>query len=176
MVGGTGFFSGGISGGANTSFYGTATLQPRIGIFIADRLVAGTGIGLSYASIGADAQGGRNFYSGSIQPYLRYYFTKQSRAGELPKGLVPFAELGGGVSGTIYRSDRWTGASGYGAIGFNKFLNEHVALEVSLSYTRQSFSTIDAGYRSNGLGGGVGLQIFLGRKKPKQPKGTDAVR
>lgn len=164
MLGGTGSFG---FGGGNGGFTGNIGLQPRAGIFLTDRLVAGAGIGLGLSTYRTFNEGRTTIYATSIQPFARYYFGKAPGSGEVPKGIVPFVEAGGGVSGVRVPGEWYTGASAYGAVGFNKFFNEHVAFEVNLSYTRQSNSFVGSPYQPTRLGGGIGFQIFLGRGSKK---------
>lgn len=174
MLGGTGGFG---FGGGGSGFTGTLSLQPRAGLFLTDRVVVGAGIGLGLSTYRNYYEGRITSYAGSFQPFVRYYFGKAPGKGEVPKSVVPFAEIGAGVSGGfLARGPRFGGASGYGMVGINKFFNEHVALEVNLSYMQQSTSFDNTPFRSRGLSGGIGLQIFLDRGKAKQPKGTDAAR
>ena len=172
MLGGTGSFGAGF--GRGVGVYGNVHLQPRIGLVLTDRLVAGAGIGLGFAALGRDQDGARNFYSGSFQPFARYYFSKDAGKADVPKGLVPFAEVGGGVGASRFRGATLANRNAYAAFGFNKFFNEFVALEASLTYGRQWQNGNSAPLRSGPFGGSIGFQIFLNRSKRTQTESVES--
>ena len=155
-----------VSNNKNESTYGNNTnksenqgyyisLYPRVGYFINDNFVLGTTLNFSYQSNkyklywnnGVKSYDG--VFSGSsigLSPFLRYYFTKNS------KNRL-YGQLGGGMNIDIFRNDEATtfydtgeisGANtnsskgqvifGEALIGFNHFFTDNVAFNSSIGY------------------------------------------
>lgn len=137
----------------NQGYY--ISLYPRVGYFINDNFVLGTTLNFSYQSNKYKSywdNGVKSYdgvYSGSsvgLSPFLRYYFTKNS------KNRL-YGQLGGGMNIDIFRNDAATTfygngdisgtyknpskgqvVSGEALIGFNHFFTDNVAFNSSIGY------------------------------------------
>lgn len=173
-----------LSNSKNESIYGTNTsksenkgyyisLFPRIGYFLNDNIVLGTTLNFSYQSNKYKSywnNGVKSYdgvYKGSsigLSPFLRYYFTKNS------KNRL-YGQLGGGMNIDIFRNDEVTTfydtgdksgnyknpsngqvVSGEALIGFNHFFTDNVAFNSSIgyNYNKRTQKTI-----SNSTYGGI---------------------
>ncbi len=170
--------SAGLAGG-NGFFYLSGSITPRAGYFLTDRFMVGAGLGLGLSMLRTPQfTGASNDYtlsSLSLSPFGRYYFAKPQVAGVIPRGIIPFAEAGLGLSGYTYSArtpaeygHSGTGLSAHAGIGASSFLTRNVALETMVLY-QYTFAggvpVVSAPVQNfnRGLGFSVGLQFYLNR-------------
>ncbi|UOQ66575.1 outer membrane beta-barrel protein [Hymenobacter volaticus] len=149
-----------------------AALLPSAGVFVADNLLVGTGIQLSYLRNNSKPKGAtednisRHIQYG-LSPSVRYYF-----AGTNPHRF--FGQLSGGIawsnqyqkyqvnSETISSSTTSHYATASAALGYNYFLTPGAALEVTAGYTRNGIGESDFNYGQVVVS--AGFAIFLPSK------------
>jgi hypothetical protein len=146
--GGAGFSSAKTGSGPSTT---NIAFSPNVGYFVKDNLAFGGRLGVSSAKTG-DAAATTNL---SFSPFARYYFVS---IGSKAK-LMADASFGFGSSKTgdadAVSSTNWGIAAGPAL-----FLNNHTALEFTLSYGSVKVKDLDA---RNTFGVNVGLQIHFGK-------------
>jgi hypothetical protein len=150
-----------------------ATLTPSAGVFIADNLLLGTSLPLSYNrsndKIGSGETINRNIGYG-LAPYIRYYF-----AGTDAHRF--FVQAGGGISrfNYYYKSEgtvaspvvmrqNGTGFNYGGVLGYNYFLTPGAALEVMAGYNRYDSFNSNRQQSTGSLSVTAGFAIFLPSK------------
>lgn len=155
-----------------------ATLTPSAGVFIADNLLLGTGLPLSYArssdKIGSGKTINRNISYG-LTPYGRYYFagTNAHRFfGQVEGGISRFNyyyNSENSVASPAVQRQNATAFNYGGVLGYNYFLTPGAALEVMAGYKRyDSFNVFDSNrQQSTGvLNVTAGFAVFLPSKLP----------
>lgn len=144
LVGGSaGFSTSKQSGSSSTT---TVNISPDAGYFFADNLAVGANIGFMSVK---DA-----YTQFNIGPFVRYYFLPLGENAKLfGQGNIGFGSYkpSGGSSTSSFN---WGLAAGPAF-----FLNEHVALETTLSYGSFKYSGFDA---TNTFAVNVGFQIHIG--------------
>jgi len=136
----------GLSTGVNIS--------PIIGGFLSDRFAIGGGLGLAVQT--AD---GSSVTSVGFNPFARYYFNGSGMYRIFGQTTVGFQVLDlDDVEGTT------TKVFGLG-MGVDLFLNDQVALEISLAYLRIKDSESDSGFNNIGLNFGVAAFVGGGKEK-----------
>ncbi|SFT12498.1 hypothetical protein [Sphingobacterium wenxiniae] len=143
---------GGSLGNIGYSFEGKSFgigLQPRAGYFISDGLAIG-----AQATLGLTTEkGADNEWNYGIAPFVRYYFP----GGASASGRF-FGQGDVGIAGSSV-GDNVSFALGAN-VGYAHFITQSVALEVTAGYN-YSKANINAGGGHNGLGVGLGFQIYL---------------
>ncbi len=137
----------------NQGFY--ISLYPRIGYFINDNFVIGTTLNISYQMNKYKSYGDNGVksydatYTGSsigLSPFLRYYFTKNSKNrlyGQIGGGMnvdifsnseaTTFYDTGD-ISGTYKSPSKGQVISGEALIGFNHFFTDNIAFNSAIGY------------------------------------------
>lgn len=157
-----GQFSLGTTVGENNNIFSTG-ISPSAGLFISDRLVLGTGIGIGYVSV-SDAGGGNI----TLSPFVRYYLSNKAdspwkwfastRAGF----SFPFGDADGDP---IYLFEAGTGV--------NYFFNNNVALETSLLYLNDN---LENSSRSSSLVLAMGIRFFLNPNSETSGEGLSIIK
>lgn len=157
MVGGSGNFSSyenkNISNGVEVSYKGIGlNFSPNIGYFFADRIVAGTTIGLGYTK----PKDYDSSFSYGIGPFVRYYFLKED------KKINILTEVNYSFGESKSASNK-SHNNGYGVkAGPAIFFNSSVALELTLEYFHSKLNPQNgSGSTANNLQVGLGFQIHL---------------
>ncbi|TAK34344.1 MAG: hypothetical protein EPO28_16225 [Saprospiraceae bacterium] len=127
------------------------TLSPTFGYFVADKIVLGGQLGFGYSK-----SGDFSVSSFSLTPFARYYFG--------PEGTLKFFIQGEGGFLTSkfkggFSDESLSGAIFGGGPGIAIFLNDHVAIEGILKYSKSTgdFDTSDLALL-------FGIQAYLGGK------------
>ena len=156
----------------------SGSFSPAAGYFIANNLVVGTGVPVSFVT--AKSKTG-NIRSGNIavglSPFVRYYFGNTS--------LRPYAGVSYAYSRTSQRTEspnpsQQNAYEGFSSsiaptVGLAYFINRTVALNAGLSYVRNWYNngfpnysnagipTESSTYKSDYVMLNVGFQLFLGK-------------
>lgn len=137
----------------------SASVSPRVGVFVVNRLALGATVPMGYTSSGINSS---RYFNIGIGPFVRYYMG----AGK----AVPFLEAKGGWNHSRYRYEAPIGIErketqnyGYGGLGLGLayFLTPSVGLESLLSYDiyRQNSFT------NRNLNLNIGFQIYFSRNQ-----------
>jgi len=136
-----------------TSF---VNLMPQFGKFVSDRILIG-----SLFNLTNQGGGGFNFFSIDATPFIRYYLNPTG------KKLVPFGELGGGISFLVLSGDfipnnneTQTNPIFFANIGFDYFIRSNVAVEIKANYRYTQLNDL---FRQNTIGINIGFNFFLGK-------------
>jgi hypothetical protein len=129
----------------------TASLNPDIGYFFADKFAAGIQLDLNYQHI----ENTPDNYGVGGGPFVRYYFLKQDKLINIfaEGSFRYYVNLGKGRDPGEY------GKGYYFKAGPAIFFNNSVALEVTLNYLNEYLSTSKNNYRIFSVG--IGFQIHL---------------
>lgn len=131
------------------------SISPGAGYFFANNFAAGAGI--SFASSKQEGDDATTLFS--FNPFLRYYFLDIG-----PKAkLFGNGSFGFGSAKILGDSESFT--SWEIAAGPAIFINQHVAIELSLAYGSVKFN--DSDDATNAFGAKVGFQIHLQPKTKK---------
>jgi len=170
-------------------------LGPEVGYFIADNIVLGTYLGVNFNGSKSDSSSTTSSFKStskynaiyfSVGPFGRFYF------GGGAKGS-PYVQVNAGASFYPSYKGTYTPSTGTGydykyktysswnlglMLGYEHFLNSFVALQYYVGYGFSSYKTTseydyasgtdptyDYSSKTNSLEFGVGLQIFLDKKK-----------
>jgi len=149
LIGGGAGFSSSKQGDADATT--DISFSPNVGYFVKDNLAFGGRLGLGSSKTG-DAKATTDL---SFSPFARYYFVSIG-----PKAkLMADASFGFGSrkqgDADAVSSTNWAIAAGPAL-----FLNNHTALEFTLSYGSVKVKDVDA---RNTFGVNVGLQIHFGK-------------
>ena len=127
--------------GAGLSLYGGYNFTPNIGVFL----------GLAGASI--DASGGGSYAVGHADFGIRISFASAS--------FVPYMEAaysGISLQGDIGSDEiEFQGAGFTGALGFNYFVTQRLALDLNLKYTQGEFNTVKVNGQGATSDDGIGV-------------------
>jgi hypothetical protein len=143
----------------------SASVSPRVGVFVANRLALGATVPVNYSS--SEINSFRYFNIG-IGPFVRYYMG----AGK----AVPFLEARGGLNFSRYRYEEPGGIERketqnyrYGGLGLGLayFITPSIGLESILSYdANRSSSSNSMGSNTSGqLNLNIGFQIYFSRNQ-----------
>jgi hypothetical protein len=156
LVGGDAGFTSSESGSGDfKNKFSAITLSPNAGYFLIDKFAAGLRFGYNKHKI-SNTIIYNNF---SIAPFARYYFLpKEQKVNVFADASYIFNRS------RLDNFDETTKSSGYSLkAGPAIFLNENVALEFTLGYSRIKENSTD--YKTSTFQTGVGFQIHLGGRK-----------
>ena len=153
--------SGGVStdGNKHTNIY----VMPSFGIFVADGIVAGTGLGISSNKSEADDGSSSSTLSGfTVSPFGRYYH-ESGLFGHLNFDIgssTSKSESGGSTFETKDSIFGWRAGGGYAF-----FLNNNVVVEPMVTYGSTTYkdkdSALDYKRTNSGLMINIGFNIFI---------------
>jgi len=158
MVGGDGYYSSSKSGRVDGSGEYTPwhfTINPNIGYFLKNKLVAGTVLDMKFSNFS-----GRYLLS----PFVRYYFLKPDKVYNV------FSSINAGYGFISSKNNQGnTVVSDFGLkVGGVVFLNSIVGLEFSINYSKTYQENIKNDFRTgkrDNINIGFGLQIHLEKNK-----------
>ncbi|UYZ61993.1 autotransporter outer membrane beta-barrel domain-containing protein [Hymenobacter weizhouensis] len=150
----------------------SATLYPSMGVFVANNLLVGSNVLLGYQRLRFETsfadQTSRSFSYG-LTPFARYYVPGTGRHrffGQLSAGVHwnSYRSRKESVNQPIETSRQTIRSFTYGgALGYNYFLSQNAALEVTAGYNRYSQKPGNGSYGDLDIQ--AGFSIFLPSKK-----------
>ena len=139
-------------------------VSPNVGIFVSDHLLLGASLGYFYLGTKDENDNKDNLSVLTFAPVLRGYFKTEGKT-------LPFAELKGGILRIKPKDvDAQNSAFITAKAGTSFFLGKVTSLDLFVDYTfarskQELDSDITITETSNQFGVGVGLSIYLDRKK-----------